>query len=79
MVMEKITVRKNIIAKKINRSEHDKSQFDREFWKNAGHEARFSAAWEMVNEVRLFKGQKDVGESRLQRSIEHVIRRTEGK
>lgn len=47
--------------------------FDREFWKEAGHEARFAAAAEMVIEAELFRG-KNAGELRLKRNIENIKR-----
>ena len=50
------------------------NDFDRVFWKDAGHEARFAAAAEMVLESELFRG-KNVSESRLQRTVQHIKRR----
>ncbi len=63
------------ITRKIRRGVNEEKDFDREFWKKAGHEARFAAAWEMVNEFYLIRGNKDVGEQRLQRSIQNIKRR----
>lgn len=63
------------MTRKISRENDDKKMFDREFWKNAGHETRFAAAWEMVRESFLFKGITDVGEQGLQRSVQHIQRR----
>lgn len=59
-------------AKLVRREEQD--EFDRQFWREAGHEARFAAAWEMVAEAELFRG-KDAGELRLQRSVQTIQRR----
>ena len=50
--------------------------FDLIFWKKIGAEGRFAAAWQMISEVDAIKG-KDIGESRLQRSIQN-IQRTQG-
>lgn len=61
------------IAKLIKHSQMDRS-FDLEFWKKLGAEARFNAAWQMVLEVNTIKKKKDVYESRLQRSVQTIIR-----
>lgn len=53
----------------------DKNKFNVEFWKKVDPEIKFSAAWEMVNDVHLIRGEKDAGESRLQRSVQNIIRR----
>jgi hypothetical protein len=47
--------------------------FDLLFWKRVGAEARFAAAWQMVSEVNAIRG-KDIGESRLQRSVQSIQR-----
>jgi len=47
--------------------------FDLLFWKQVGAEGRFAAAWQMVSEVNAIKG-KDIGESRLQRSVQSIQR-----
>ncbi len=52
----------------------DERSFDRDFWKKAGTEAIFSAAWEMTAEVSSIRGQ-NVGQSRLQRNIQTIKRR----
>jgi hypothetical protein len=52
----------------------EKRDFDREFWREAGPQARFEAAWEMVKEVERIRGQV-VSEHRLQRTVEHLYRR----
>jgi hypothetical protein len=53
----------------------DEEAFNREFWHNQGAEARFAAAWEMVCEVELFRG-NNASESRLQRSVQNIKRRS---
>jgi hypothetical protein len=62
-----------ITGRLVRRDEEDRS-FDRAFWQRQGSEAIFAAAWEMVQEVRLFRGQ-DADESRLQRSVQSIERR----
>lgn len=47
--------------------------FDREFWKQAGHEARFAAAADMVVETELFRG-KNASELKLKRNVEILQR-----
>ena len=66
---------REIIENVLRRSDKkDERSFDREFWKNAGPEAIFSAAWEMTAEVSSIRGQ-NVGQSRLQRNIQTIKRR----
>ena len=68
-------MKRAINAKKVRRSSVNIKEFDRDFCKKAGHEARFRAAWEMVNEVRLIRGERNVSQQRLQRSIQSIKRR----
>jgi len=67
-------VRKRIVVEHLVRRDQDSGEFNRAFWRKAGPEGRFSASWEMVAEAELFRG-KNAGESRLQRSVQHVQRR----
>ena len=53
----------------------DKNTFNVEFWKKVSPEVKFAATWEMVSEVNLIRGEKDAGESRLQRSVQNIKRR----
>ena len=64
---------RKITARLVRRGEEEK-EFDREFWRQAGHEARFAAAWQMVVESFVFQG-RDVSELRLQRTVENLKRR----
>ena len=64
-----------IVARKMRRGQAKAEEFDKAFWDRLGHEAKFAATWEMVNEVRLFRGQKDAGEQRLQRTVQNIQRR----
>jgi hypothetical protein len=60
---------RTVTAAMVRRGSTEAVEFDRTFWARAGHEARFAAAWEMVQEISLFRGQKDAIQSRLQRSV----------
>jgi hypothetical protein len=64
---------RQVTGRLVTRGEEEK-EFDREFWRTAGHEARFAAAWQMVVESFLMRG-KDAGELRLQRDVETIRRR----
>jgi hypothetical protein len=65
---------KRAITARLIRQDEDHGEFDREFWQEAGYEARFAAMWQMVAEADLFRG-KNASESRLQRTVEHLQRR----
>lgn len=54
--------------------EQDDGSFDLAFWQAVGAEGIFAAAWEMVSELRAFRGE-DGDEPRLQRSVVRVERR----
>lgn len=64
--------KRKITAKLINIRDNDRS-FDLEFWQQAGADARFAAAWQMVKEVFAFRGE-DESQLRLQRSVENIER-----
>ena len=68
-------MKRKIIAKIVRRSSKESVKFDQNFWKQLGHEARFRAAWEMVSEAYLFKGEPDACQQRLQRSVQNIKRR----
>jgi len=60
-----------ITAKLVHLGEGD--EMDREFWRKAGAEGRFSAAWEMVAEMeRMRGGTGDV--PRLRRDVARLVR-----
>lgn len=63
--------KKRKISVRIVKITDDDRSFDLEFWQQAGAEARFAAAWQMIKEVQLIRGE-DGSQSRLQRSIENV-------
>lgn len=64
---------KVIMARKVSRDQMDRS-FDLEFWDKVGVQGRFEALWQMVQEVHIIRGE-NVGESRLQRSVQNIKRR----
>jgi hypothetical protein len=47
---------------------------DLAYWQSQADDAKFVAAWEMVIEAHLIRGE-DLRESRLQRSVERLERR----
>ena len=63
---------KTRMARLVKVKDMDRS-FDLLFWKRVGAEGRFAAAWQMVSEVNAIKG-KEIGESRLQRSVQNIKR-----
>ena len=64
--------KRKITAKLINLKDNDGS-FDLEFWQQAGVEARFAAAWQMVVDMMLIRGENG-DKLRFQRSVENVER-----
>ena len=60
------------MARMVKATEADRS-FDLVFWRKVGAEGRFAAAWQMISEVDAIRG-KDIGESRLQRSVQNIQR-----
>jgi len=64
--------KRNIKARLINIKESDRS-FDLEFWQEAGTQAIFTAAWQMVKDMYIIRG-KDESELRFQRSVENIKR-----
>ena len=63
-----------IIVKRLIRQDEDRDNFDRRFWQSQSVAERFAAAWDMVVEAELFRGNQAV-ESRLQRSVQTIQRR----
>lgn len=63
---------RKIIARLVRQQDDDRT-FDLEFWQQAGVDARFEAAWQMVLDMLILKGE-DVDEYRLQRSVENIER-----
>ncbi len=73
---EHYEMKKNSVkmARLVERDKADRS-FDLDFWQKVGAKGRFEAAWQMVIEVQAFRG-KNVDQSRLQRSVQSIKRRT---
>ena len=65
---------KRIVMARLSRRGDEERAFDREFWRRVGHEGRFAAMWEMVEETELIRG-GDGGQPRLQRSVQRLVRR----
>ena len=63
---------RKITARLIHIKDDDRS-FDQDFWQQAGAEVRFAAAWQMVLDMLLIRGE-DVNQFRLQRSVENIER-----
>jgi hypothetical protein len=62
------------MARVLRGGERYDGAFDLAFWRSIGHEGLFSAAWDMVNDLRGFRG--DHGDQpRLQRSVLRIVRR----
>lgn len=64
-----------IVAHKTRRGSPEEKQFNIDFWRQISAGEKLAAAWEMVGEITWFRGEKYGGESRLQRSVEHIERR----
>ena len=66
-----------VMARLIHRDQQDRS-FDLEFWDKVGAAGRFAAAWQMLKEVQLMRGQS--GElPRMQRNVARLLRRSQMK
>lgn len=50
---------------------HADRSFDLEFWRKVGPEGRFSAAWGMVKDYYLARG-NDISQQRLQKSVQNI-------
>jgi hypothetical protein len=61
------------MARVLRPGQVDDGAFDREFWDRVGHEGRFAAAWDLVNEVHAFRGTN--AQPRLSRSVLRIVRR----
>ena len=66
--------KRTITARLVRRGVDDEKDFDRQFWRDAGHEGRFEAMVEMVDMVPLIRG-LEIGDQRLQRSVQTLQRR----
>jgi hypothetical protein len=65
--------KRQITARLVRLGEEEKA-FDREFWRQAGHEARFEAAWQMVLDYLAIRG-LDESHARFDRTVVCLKRR----
>ena len=64
-----------IMSRVVRRKQHDDRSFDIEFWQKVGDTGRFAAAWQMIREVQLIRGQS--GElPRMQKNVTRILRRS---
>jgi hypothetical protein len=63
----------NKIQTNLARSFREAEEFDAEFWRKAGVQARFSAAWLMVIEYFKMRG-KGGNQPRLRRTVQNIKR-----
>ena len=64
------------MSRVVRRKRHDDRSFDIEFWQKVGDAGRFAAAWQMIREVQLIRGQS--GElPRMQKSVTRILRRSQ--
>jgi hypothetical protein len=64
-----------MMSRVATRAQHDDRSFDIEFWRMVGPAGRLAAAWHMIAEVQLMRGQG--GElPRMDRSVTRVLRRS---
>ena len=61
------------MAKLVRLGEQSTKGIDREFWLRAGHEARFSAAWEMLAELSAMRG-GDGSKPGFKRAVQNIKR-----
>ena len=67
-----------MMSRVVRRKEHRDRSFDIEFWRQVGDAGRFAAAWQMIRDVQLLRGQS--GElPRMQRKVTRILRRSRGK
>ena len=67
--------KRQIVANKTFRGSPEEKRFNIDFWQMVPAGEKLVAAWEMIGEIAIFKGQTTAGESRLQRSVERVEHR----
>ncbi len=68
--------RRVVMSRVVTRDQHNDRSFDIEFWEKVGDVGRFAAAWQMIREVQLIRGQS--GElPPFQKSVARVLRRSQ--
>jgi hypothetical protein len=68
--------KRKIVAQLSRIGSQEEREFDRRFWQDMDHEQKFAAAWAMVDEYLLIRGEEGVTQRRLQRSVQALKRRT---
>jgi len=63
--------RKPIIAERIVKLEDADRSWDIKFWKKAGVLARFSATWQMLDEINKMRSKNGI-KRRLQRTVQNI-------
>jgi hypothetical protein len=71
--MVAVTEKRHVVSKLVRQGE-DEEEFDRRFWRELGPSARWEALWDMVFELRAWKGEPG-DQPRLQRSVLRIERR----
>ena len=66
---------RKIVAQKSTMGSIESEKFNHTFWSSIPAEKKLIIAWEMISEASLFRGEKDVSQPRLQRSVQHIKRR----
>ena len=65
-----------IMSRVVRCKQHDDRSFDIEFWQKVGDAGRFAAAWQMIREIQLIRGQS--GElPRMQKGVTRILRRSQ--
>jgi hypothetical protein len=68
-------MKERVVTGRLVRQGPEEKRFNREFWRTVDSAERLAAVWDMVAEADRIKG-KNVGKSRLQRSVQNILRRT---
>jgi hypothetical protein len=65
-----------IMSRVATRKQHEDRSFDIEFWQKVGDAGRFAAAWQMIREIQLIRGQSSEL-PRMQKSVTLILRRSQ--
>ncbi len=71
---ERAAERRKRMVVNVARSFEEAEEWDTNYWRQLGHEVRFAAAWEMIDQVEAIRG-NDVCQPRLQRAAISLQRR----
>jgi hypothetical protein len=64
-------------TKIIDKRETDKKAFDKEFWSKVDPKYKFEAAWQMVIDSEILKGNKDFASQKTDRTVVRIFKRNE--